>query len=80
MQNPFEFRIDRQPNRHVAFGSGPHICLGMLLARMEVRVFFNELLARVRSMKLAGKPQLIKSSFIHGVKQLPIRYQLNPAS
>ena len=80
LENPFEFRIDRQPNRHVAFGSGPHICLGMLLARMEVRIFFNEFLARVQSIELAGVPQLIKSSFIHGVKHLPIRYQLRPAS
>ena len=79
MDSPFEFRVDRRPNKHVSFGSGPHICLGILLARMEVRVFFAQFLRRIESIELAGKPQLIKSSFIHGVKKLPIRYQLNPA-
>jgi len=80
VENPFEFRIDRTPNKHVSFGSGPHICLGMVLARMEVRIFFRQFLARLESIELAGTPKFIKSSFIHGVKSLPIRYQLKPAN
>jgi cytochrome P450 len=80
IDNPFEFRIDRSPNKHVAFGSGPHICLGMLLARLEIRIFFRQLLSRLEMIELAGEPKLIKSSFIHGVKHLPIRYQLKPAA
>ena len=80
IENPFEFQIDRQPNRHVAFGSGPHICLGMLLARLEIRVLFRQLLSRLEMIELTGEPKLIKSSFIHGVKHLPIRYKLNPAA
>lgn len=80
LPSPFEFRVDRQPNKHVSFGSGPHICLGMVLARMEVRIFFHQFLSRLESIELAGEPRLIKSSFIHGVKHLPVRYRLNPAS
>jgi len=79
IDNPFEFRIDRSPNKHIAFGSGPHVCLGMLLARMEIRIFFKQFLERIEMIELAGEPQLIKSSFIHGVKKLPIRYKLRPA-
>ncbi len=80
VESPFDFRIDRQKNKHVSFGSGPHICIGMLLARLEVRIFFEQLLPRLESIELADTPKLIKSSFIHGVKHLPIRYQLKPAS
>lgn len=80
IQDPYAFRVDRQPNRHVAFGSGPHICLGRLLARMEVRVFFTNFLKRLESIELADEPKLIKSSFIHGVKRLPIWYKLKPAA
>ena len=80
IDDPFEFRIDRSPNKHIAFGSGPHICLGMLLARLEIRIFFRQFLSRVETIELAGEPKLIKSSFIHGVKHLPIRYKLKPAA
>jgi len=52
----------------------------MLLARMELWIFFGKLLSRLQSIDLEGEPQLIKSSFIHGVKHLPIRYRLRPAS
>ncbi len=79
IDNPFEFHVDRQPNKHVSFGSGPHICLGMLLARLEIRIFFRQLLSRLEMIELASEPRLIKSSFIHGVKHLPIRYKLKQA-
>ena len=72
---PFAFRIDRAPNRHIAFGYGPHLCLGQHLARMEVRVFFEELLARVGGFERAGAPAWLQSSFVSGLKTLPIRFR-----
>lgn len=72
---PFAFRIDRTPNRHIAFGYGPHLCLGQHLARMEVRVFFEEILARADSFERAGAPAWLQSSFVSGLKTLPIRFR-----
>ena len=72
---PFAFRIDRAPNRHIAFGYGPHLCLGQHLARMEVRVFFEELLARAEGFERAGAPAWLQSSFVSGLKTLPIRFR-----
>lgn len=72
---PFAFRVDRAPNRHIAFGYGPHLCLGQHLARMEVRVFFEELLARVDGFERAGAPAWLQSSFVSGLKTLPIRFR-----
>ncbi|MDH5737421.1 MAG: cytochrome P450 [Gammaproteobacteria bacterium] len=77
-KDPEVFRVNRKPNKHMSFGSGPHICLGMLLARMELRVFYSQLVPRILKMELAGEPQFLKASFVHGVKHLPIRYQLAP--
>ena len=76
-EDPFEFRIDRKPNRHLAFGTGPHQCLGLLLARMEMRIFFQQLIPRIVSMELAGGAERIQASFVHGFKHLPIRFQLS---
>ncbi len=75
-----EFRVDRQPNKHLAFGTGPHLCLGTVLARMEMRIFFSELLPRIRNIELCGDPEYLQASFVHGIKHLPIRYQLQPAA
>jgi len=78
--DPFNFRVDRQPNRHLAFGTGPHICLGILLARLEMRIFFRQFLPRIVSMELTAKaPEYLQASFVHGLKRLPIRYQLRAA-
>jgi cytochrome P450 len=74
---PFEFRTDRQTNRHVAFGYGPHQCLGMHLARMEMGVFFEELLPRLKSLELAGQPRRTTTNFVGGPKTLPIRYSMS---
>jgi cytochrome P450 len=76
---PQEFRVDRQPNRHLAFGAGPHMCLGNLLARMEMRIFFEQFLPRLEHMSLAGEPRFLRASFVHGVKHLPVRFRLRPA-
>ena len=74
--DPFTFRIDRRPNRHLAFGTGPHVCLGQYLARIELSSFFSELLDRVESLELTGTPRFVEGSFVGGVKHLPIRYRL----
>jgi cytochrome P450 len=75
-ENPFEFRVDRKPVRHVAFGYGPHQCLGMHLARMEMSIFFEELLPRLRSLELAAPPSRTTTNFVGGPKSLPIRYEM----
>jgi cytochrome P450 len=77
---PFEFRIDRKPNRHLAFGTGPHQCLGLLLARLEMRIFFTQFIPRIEHMELASEPEHLRASFVHGLKHLPIRYRLRPAA
>ena len=75
-ENPFEFRVDRKSARHVAFGYGPHQCLGMHLARLEMTVFFQELLPRLQSLELAGNPSRTTTNFVGGPKSLPIRYKM----
>lgn len=72
--DPFRFNITRDPNRHVAFGYGVHFCLGAALARMEVNSFFSELLPRLKAVELAGRPEYVATTFVGGLKHLPIRY------
>jgi cytochrome P450 len=72
--DPLEFRVDRNPNRHLAFGYGPHVCLGQHLAKMEMRILWEELLPRLKSVELAGEAQLSEANFVNGPKKLPIRY------
>ena len=74
--DPFAFKLDRAPNRHVAFGYGPHACLGLHLARMEMRIFFEELLPRLKSVSLAGTPRRTVTNFVGGPKFVPIRYAM----
>jgi hypothetical protein len=74
--DPFTFRVDRQNSRHVAFGYGPHQCLGMYLARMEMAIFFEELLPRLKRAELAGRPKMTVTNFVGGPKTLPLRYEL----
>jgi len=76
--DPFEFRIDRHPNRHVGFGNGEHFCLGAHLARLEMKVAFKYLLPRIDEIELAGPVERLKSTLVGGVKHLPIRYKLTP--
>lgn len=73
-ESPFEFRIDRRPNNHVGFGFGPHVCLGQHLARLEMSIFFEELLDRLDSIELDGQPSRTQSIFVGGVKSVPIRF------
>jgi len=73
---PFRFDIARDPNRHVSFGYGVHFCLGAALARMEMASLFAELVPRLESIELAGEPELAATTFVGGLKHLPIRYSL----
>jgi cytochrome P450 len=73
---PFDFLIDRKPNRHIAFGYGAHVCLGQHLARMEMRRLFEELIPRLESVELTGPIVLTASNFVNGPKRLPIRFRM----
>ena len=75
--DPFRFDVARDPNKHVAFGYGVHFCLGAALARMEVNSFFTELMPRLQSVELTGRPEHIATTFVGGLKHLPVRYSLN---
>jgi cytochrome P450 len=71
--DPHTFDITRSnAKRHVAFGFGPHFCIGAPLARLTLRVFFEELLQRFGSIELAGEPQHLRSYFIAGTTHLPV--------
>ncbi|BBZ26828.1 cytochrome P450 [Mycolicibacterium madagascariense] len=74
--DPFRFDVGRDPNKHVAFGYGVHFCLGAALARMEMNSLFTELVPRLSSVELAGPPELSATTFVGGLKHLPIRYAL----
>ena len=73
---PFAYRIDRRDGRHLAFGFGAHVCLGQHLARMEMAALYRALFARVKHIELAGEPLYTQSTFVGGLKSLPIRYSL----
>jgi cytochrome P450 len=74
-EDPFRFRIDREPNPHVGFGHGEHFCLGSHLARRSQRALFAELARRLEHVELIGEPEWIQASFVVGFKHLPIRYR-----
>ncbi|MCV7084578.1 cytochrome P450 [Mycolicibacter hiberniae] len=76
--DPFVFDVGRDPNKHLAFGHGVHFCVGSALARMEISSFFSALLPRLESAELAGDPQLVSTTFVGGLKHLPIRYRIRP--
>lgn len=75
--DPFAFRVDRTPNKHVAFGYGAHICLGQHLARMEMRVLWEELFSRLDSVELDGAPSRMVANFVCGPKSVPIRFKMH---
>ncbi len=79
-EDPYTFRIDRSPNPHLAFGIGEHFCLGTHLARQSQRALLRELIGRVDTLELAGNPTQIASSFVVGLKKLPIRYRVSQAA
>ncbi len=72
---PFEFDLTRSPNRHMSFGNGPHMCIGQHLAKLEIRILFEELLPRIASVELAGTPRYVETNFVGGLKSLPLKLQ-----
>jgi cytochrome P450 len=72
-ENPRRFDAARVPNRHLAFGAGAHQCLGLHLARLEMRILFETLLDRIAGVELAGEPKRSNSTFVGGLKTLPLR-------
>jgi cholest-4-en-3-one 26-monooxygenase len=83
-KDPFTFDIERDPNPHIAFGGGgAHFCLGSNLARMELRLIFEEIVRRIPDMHMTGEPQFLRSNFIGGIKHMPVAFtsgaRVNPA-
>ena len=74
---PDQFRIDRNPNRHLAFGTGPHACIGQLLARIEMKALFAELVPRLDEVSLEADPEYISAFWVTGLKRMPLRYSLS---
>ncbi|MGW3045787.1 cytochrome P450 [Kitasatospora sp. NPDC001159] len=75
--NPYDLDVARQNNDHVSFGKGsPHLCLGNLLARTEIRIMFEELIPRLASIRLAGDVPRVRSNFVNGIKKLPVEVTL----
>ncbi len=73
--DPFKFDITREDNPHIAFGAGgAHFCLGANLARMELRLIFREILTRMPDIAQAGEAKMLRSNFIAGVKELPVKF------
>ena len=77
--DPFRFDITRSPNNHVAFGGGgPHHCLGAYLARMQLRLMFAEIVARIPDMRLTAEPELLRSNVLRGVKHMAVEFTPGP--
>jgi cytochrome P450 len=75
--DPFRVDLFRTPNKHLSFGrGGPHLCLGMWLGRLEVRVLFQELAKRIKSIEADGPHQFLRSNFVGGIKSLPVSVEM----
>ena len=71
------FDVTRNPNEHMTFGrGGPHMCLGNALARIELRVMFEDLISRIDSIELTGSVDYLRSNFVHGIKRMPVKVHL----
>jgi cytochrome P450 len=68
------FDVGRSPNEHLAFGAGEHFCLGASLARLEIKIMFEELLKRLPDIRQAGPIRRLRSNFINGVKTMPVEF------
>jgi len=75
--DPFIFDVERTPNKHVAFGYGAHVCLGQHLARMEMRILWEELLPRLESIELNGTPKNTEANFVCGPKSVPVKFKMH---
>ncbi len=76
--DPHKFDVGRTPNKQIAFGFGVHFCLGAMLARMELKALFSVVVPRIGSIALNGTPELTQSTFVSGLKRLPVTYTLRP--
>jgi cytochrome P450 len=74
--DPMRFDVARTPNEHLAFGIGQHFCLGSNLARLEIRVMFEELLRRMPDIELDGPVRRLRSNFLNAMKSMPVRFCL----
>jgi cholest-4-en-3-one 26-monooxygenase len=72
--NPNHFDVTRNPNEHLSFGIGEHFCLGANLARLQLNTIFRELLSRLPDMDFAGPVRRLRSNFIDGIKEMPVRF------
>jgi cholest-4-en-3-one 26-monooxygenase len=79
--DPERYDVTRAPNNHIAFGFGTHFCLGAALARMEIRLFFEELVRRVRSMRLVPgtEPVEMPNAFVYGLRSAQVEFEFEPA-
>ncbi len=77
--DPFAFRVDHQPNPHIGFGMGEHVCLGAHLARLELQHAFAQLRQRLESCELSGPVARVRSSFVGGIKRAPMKWRIGPA-
>ena len=76
-ENPNKFDVTRNPNEHMSFGrGGPHMCLGNALARIELRVMFEDLVSRVDKVERIGDVDFLRSNFVHGIKRMPVKVTL----
>jgi cytochrome P450 len=76
-EDPFSFRVDRNPNKLLSFGYGAHVCIGQHLAKMEMKALFDELIPRLEWIEFDGTPKLSAANFVNGPKKMPVRYKIN---
>lgn len=75
-ESPDEFHFDRKPNKHIAFGYGPHMCIGQHLAKQELRIMLEELLPRITGIEVTGGRKVVQTNFVGGLKKLPMRLEI----
>lgn len=73
-EHPDELNVDRNPNPHIAFGAGTHVCLGQHIARVEIDCMLTEVLDRLHDIELTEEPEWLASNFISGIRRMPIRF------
>jgi cytochrome P450 len=76
-ESPYSFEMERRPNKHIAFGYGPHMCIGQHLAKQELRIVLEELLPRIESIELLEGRKVTQTNFVGGIKRLPVRITLS---
>ncbi len=75
--DPDRFDITRRPNKHIAFGYGPHMCIGQHLAKLELRIMFEELLPHIESLRLVDDTKMIQTNFVGGLKNMPVQIEFS---